>query len=101
MKAYGRVNVKDYELSRVQDAIENVITPILELPILDGVLLEGISLIAGQDNNIEHKLGRAFRLWSVMRLGANSVVYEGTQSLQNKFINLRCSTNCTITLWVA
>lgn len=101
MKSYSRVNVNDYELSRVQDAVENALAPILKIELLDGVLLENISLISGQDNLIEHKLGRNFRLWSVMRLNAQSIIYEGTQSLQNKFINLQCSTSCTITLWVA
>lgn len=80
--------------------------PLESVPMVGGVLLNGISLISGQDNIIIHGLGRTPVVFFVGNLNANAVVWSPTSaslsgaSSNTSVINLRCSANCTISLWV-
>lgn len=101
IKPFAPINVNDYDLSRVQDAVENYARPISNSIIIDGILLEGVALTTGVDNLIETRLGRPWTAWMLARLSANAVVYEGiVQSNKNKFLNLNSTANCTVSLWV-
>lgn len=100
MKVYTSVNVSDYDLSRVQDSVSQTLNDITLKPLLDGFLLTNISLIAGVDNKINHKLGRTLQMWLVVRQDANANVWE-VASVTSSVLALRCSANVTISLWVA
>jgi hypothetical protein len=100
IKNYAKINTQDYDLSRVQDAVTNFANQFTQNPTLDGILLEGISLISAQDNLVETGLGRPWRAWFLGRLSTNAQVYEGAQTNMNKFLNLQCTANCTVSIWV-
>lgn len=82
------------------------------LPFLGGVVIQSLPLISGQDNLVPHALGKAPSYWMMVRKNANADVWEAvtsklvdssgvSQSVNRSYINLKCSANVTITLWVA
>lgn len=60
MKALRLEEVDSKELRRVQANLADFVQPLVRNPLLDGVLLEGVSLAAGT-NTVAHGLGRAPR----------------------------------------
>jgi hypothetical protein len=84
---------------RLQDNVQNALTPLLKLPISDGVLITGIMLKAGQPNKISHTLSRQPRLWILADQSANANVWRtGWDAL---LLTLQTSADCTVALWVA
>lgn len=100
MKKFSRLNVQDYDLSRVQDAIGYTLDPITESKVIDGQLLENIQLIAGQDNVIAHRLGRKPLMWSVADISASATVWR-LGNFDKNYLTLRCSSDVTVSIWVA
>jgi hypothetical protein len=76
------------------------INDISKVPIIDGNLLKDVNLIAGQDNVINHGLNRGPLFWMLARINAQSTVWEIRHNLEDRFLKLRCSANCTVNLWV-
>ena len=102
MRKFTRINVEDYDLTRVQDAIEEALGPIVTSPILDANLIQNVVLTSGQDNQVSHGLGRAFRMWWVVTKDANSDIWAiPNQTFTSRFLTLRCSADVTVSLWVA
>lgn len=60
MKALRLEEVESLELRRVQENVRDFAQPLVRLPLLDGLLLEGVSLAAGT-NTVSHGLGRPVR----------------------------------------
>jgi hypothetical protein len=52
----------DKPLSKMQDKWGSLLNPLLNNPVTQGVLLEDTTIVAGL-NQIQHKLGRAYRGW--------------------------------------
>jgi hypothetical protein len=102
MRKYTRINVEDYDLTRVQDAIEEALGPISQSPILDANLIQNVVLTAGQDNQVAHGLSRPFRMWWVVDRNAQSDIWAiPNQTFTSRFLTLRCSADVTVSLWVA
>lgn len=101
-----RVLTQDKDLQAIQDNADQALTPIQRSIFVGGNLLVGISLISGQDNLVSHKLNRALQIWVPSRLTANAAIWElsttasGATVDTTRYVNLGCSANCTITLWV-
>ncbi len=95
----------DKNLQLIQDNVDAAITPMQAIPFVGGTVISAKALVTGQDNLVAHKLGHPVNVWSVIRQSANSVVWEqsstqlGNESTDKNFINLRCSANCTVSLW--
>ena len=96
----------DFPMARVfnnaQDHLEEVINPITDSQIIDGVILEDIALNSSTFTTIEHKLGRKPRGYLVIRKSAAQTVYEEAGDYDNRklFIKLRASGTVTVNLWV-
>ena len=60
--------------------------------------LIGIALIAGQDNIINHKLGRKFIGWQVIDINRDSNVWRINNNSPTLNLTLRCSASTTISL---
>lgn len=101
MKPMKKVQLSDDVISRMQDNIENALDQLTRLPILDGVMIEGISLVAGSNNQIAHKLGRKPVMWFPVRKYQNADVWEVANTATNQLLTLQCSANCLVNLWVA
>ena len=107
MKKFKKLFIPpNFPMARVfnnaQDHIEEVINPVLNSVIVDGVILEDIDLVSGSFTDIEHKLGREPRGYLVIRKSAAQTVYEEAGDYDNRklFMKLRASGSVTVNLWV-
>jgi len=101
MKPFKKLQLADEIVSRFQDNVESALDPLTKNKLIDGVLIENISLVASGDNQIAHKLGRMPVLWFPVRKYQNADVWEAANTATNTLLTLRCSANVTISLWVA
>jgi len=101
MRLYSSIQTPNWELQKIQDNVSACLNPIAKNPLLDGVLIEGVPLTTGVDNNISHLLDRKPRMWLVVKKDADSNVWEETSPAPGRILNLRCSANCNVSLWVA
>jgi len=102
LKAFPKIQSDDDVQNRIQDNIAQTIAPIIAQPILGGNLLTGIVLVSGQDNIVNHKLGRKLQGWVVTRIVTDATVWD-SQSLNPNYLQtliLNCSANTTLDLWV-
>jgi len=88
--------------NNAQDHIEEVLNPVLNAAIIDGVILEDIDLVSGSFTSVEHKLGRKPRGYLVIRKSAAQTVYEEVEDYDNRklFLKLKASGSVTVNLWV-
>lgn len=101
VKALKKISVEDVELQKVQENLSQWATPIQASQILDGVLLKNVVLTTGQSTIVDHKLGRPYIGWLVVRPRANFVAWESsTQTLPNKQISIETSATTIADLWV-
>jgi len=104
--ALKRILTQDKNIQLVQDNIEEALIPLQSSPMANGVLIKGVTLVALQDNLIRHTLGRFPQIFFIGNLDSNATVWNPTsasinnQKSNSSVINLRCSSACTIALWV-
>jgi hypothetical protein len=101
MKLFQIIRTQSDETNRIQDNIKSALDPVLRLPISDGVFIQDVSLISGQDNPVAHKLGRRVVLWFLGGQDTNANVWQVSTDQPEIYLNLRASSNCTVSLWVA
>lgn len=99
---YSRVFSTTPDLSFAEDNTQTIADAVDACPLIDGVLLTGISLKASQDNLVGHPLGRAFTGYIVVDNNANSVVHTSTTPNNKKSsqLILKASAAATVSLWV-
>jgi hypothetical protein len=85
-----------------QDHIEEVITPVLNAAIIDGVIVEDVILNSSTFTNVKHKLGRKPRGYIVIRKSAAQTVFEEAGDYDNRklFLKLKASGAVTVNLWI-
>ena len=85
-----------------QDHIEEVITPVLNAAIIDGVIVEDVILNSSTFTDIKHKLGRKPRGYIVIRKSAAQTVFEEAGDYENRklFLKLKASGTVTVNLWI-
>lgn len=101
IKKFKKINSKDRDLSQVQQNVEEVLTPVLNAQIVDGVLIKDVCLVALRPNLVTHKLNRPAFGWIVVRKRGDSRIWDiQDDSASNDTIALTCSHNVTVDLWV-
>jgi hypothetical protein len=102
LKGFKKIQAKDEELNKVQSNVEQLIEPVLNSQIINGVLLKNVILDASIVNQVSHKLGRKPQGWLIVRQRANSIIWDAqdTNTKANRTLTLSCSANVTIDLWV-
>jgi ATP-dependent protease ClpP protease subunit len=97
-----RLKVKDSELSSVQDNVIRSVAPILQKVIIDGQILEDISIATGAVRNISHGLGRPITGYFIMKRNANAQIWdsEATNTQKDIYLKLNSSANCIVSIWV-
>lgn len=100
MKALKKVSTKVADLNKVQENVEAALTPIIACPLVNGLVLKNVELVSGQDNIVAHKLQRRPQGWFVVSPKQSATVWELTSALPASNLNLRCSANVTLDLWV-
>ena len=88
------------DITRLQSHIKTVLSPLLDLPISDGVLVKSID-IETTDTLVEHKLGREFEGFIITKLNANSVIYESSSDnfIKNRQIILKGSATANVDIY--
>lgn len=88
---------QDEELRRVQANIANFGQQLQTGPYFGGNTLTQ-ALTSGVDNKIAHGLGRTPVLWILFDQDTNSTVWR--TAWDENFITFRCSTTCSVKVWV-
>jgi len=87
------------EVFRAQSNSENAFGMLGRALIVDGTLLEGIT-IGTSSTSIEHKLGRDYRGYIICKNDTFCYVKANTDTNKKLFINLQASAQCVVSLWV-
>lgn len=100
-KDLKKIYASSEELTRLQSNLDNWSKNVQNSSVNNGILLQNIALISGQNNVIQHKLGRELVGYFV-RLKGNSIVWDTqvTNRLTTSTLILHCSANVTVDLWV-
>jgi len=94
------------EFNTGQDHLEQVLTPLTNSSIVDGVYIKEIDLTVSVDNLVEHKLGREPLGWIVVRKFADANIWEsltagGVSYDRKKFINFQTdATTLDVYFWI-
>ncbi len=75
------------------------LNPILAIPFLNGLQIDGIKLAATTPKVINHLLQRMMQGWFVLDNNANAVIWR-TQPFNDLTITLEASAAATISIWV-
>lgn len=90
----------DPDLMQVQENVNDVIRKWEGVPLLDGLLIEAITL-GTTAVDVPHGLGRAYRGWFVVRTNGTATIYEpSVPALRDRFIRLQATGTVVVTLWV-
>lgn len=102
IRAFKTIDLKDKETKQLQENINNVLTPVLNCPLIDGVLVKDICLQAGVSNEISHKLGRKPIGWLVVRQRRDSRIWDlqDTNPQPSKSLSIACSHDVQIDIWI-
>lgn len=73
----------DQSFTLLQTAWSTQLNPVLALPQSSGVILQNVSLKAG-DNTIDHRLGRNLQGWQLIRVRAAATIYDKQDANQLK-----------------
>lgn len=97
---YKKIRSENSDIRQIQDAIALVIDQISSKDILDGILVEDISLVSGV-NLVSHKLDRAPKGFIVVARNANQNVWNGvsTRAVSNLNMALQCSGSVKVSIW--
>jgi len=99
---FNKLFVKDSDLNRVQSNVDASLKTIETLPWMGGVIIDGVLLVSGVDNRVDHGLGRDPTGFIVLDKQATCDIWRSTtsNSLASLTLLLRSSANVTIKLWV-
>lgn len=102
LKAYKKFRSDDSELNELQENVQDVLTPVINSQVIDGVLLKNVVLDSTLNNIVEHRLGRAPEGWILVRKRAQSTIWDLQDSnvTPSRTLILKCSANVTVDLWV-
>lgn len=100
MRAFKKVGGMDSQVAKFQENVAEVFTPLVDNPLLNGVLIEGQELTTGQSNLVAHGLGRPYRGFLVVDSSASSSFWTQPADFPGRFIDIRCSANTAVSLWI-
>lgn len=87
------------EIVDLQKRLQEFFVPIVNNPLLDGVLLTNVA-VNTSPTKVEHKLRRDIQGWIVVRNNTNCTIWEPSRDLPGAFLTLQSSSATTIDLWV-
>lgn len=100
MKSYKKYGTDDMALQKIQQNVEEVLTPVLNAPIVNGRLLT-VALTAGTTNIIPHQLGREYLGWMDAGKNANAAIWEEAGNpRKNRTLWLQTTADVTMNIWV-
>lgn len=96
--AFTRIQTPDKDLQLIQDNIDRAVSPLQASSLTLGNMLTGQALLAAADNKVAHKLGYTPSFFILTQQNADSRVWQ--IAADDSFITLKCSNDCTVSLWV-
>ena len=102
IRAFRKIRSKVQDLVQVQENIEQTFKSVLQVPLLNGRLITDLALVTGSINRVEHKLGRKFIGYLVVRKNAAATIYDSKSSnvADEGVLLLSTDTNTTIDIWI-
>ena len=102
VKSLKKVDSDAPELNKVQEYTQQALAPVKNAVIIDGTLLSKVKLVAGKDNDIDHKLDRNLRGWILVRQRAEAKIWDlqDSNKLSKKTLRLWTDADVTVDLWV-
>lgn len=99
IRTFKTVTTASTELDRVQQNIGLFTTPLINNPMLDGMLLEDVVLTTSE-TNVPHMLNRPYMGWTLVNKNAQADVWVSSSTQDTIFLNLTASAAVTVSLWV-
>jgi hypothetical protein len=98
---FQRIRTEDTDLSRVQDNASKTLDAVVAIPLMGGLLLQGVVLINGT-TTVSHKLGRSLVGWVTTRRSAAATIYDTQATSATPGLTLTLVSNALVTvdLWV-
>lgn len=87
----------DVSLSLLQSNWATLLNPVLDNPIVNGQILENVSLVVGP-NTINHKLGRKLRGWWIVRQRATGSVYDTQDTNPTPAVTLKLTSDAIVSV---
>lgn len=107
MSPIKSINTADKNLQLIQDAINTALKPLENIPMVGGYLLTDVLLTSAQDNLVEHGLDHTPIIYFTAVPSVSATIWSpaavalGNVKANTKYLNLRTSATCSVTLWVA
>ena len=96
---FKTLTTRSLELDRVQANVSTFVNSVLDIPILNGRLIEDVDLTSSE-TLVEHKLGRNYRGWIIVDKNAQQDVWVSAENLTERFLRLTAAGTVTVSLWV-
>ena len=93
MKTFRRINSNEKDINVVQDNVEDAFSYLLKDPFNQSILLKNVKLISGQNNIINHLLGRKLIGWSIVRKRGPGDIWDEQDSNTIPNLTLLLSTS--------
>ena len=102
LKRFKKLQTKDEQSRKLQNNIEAVVNPIVNSPIIDGVLIKDICLTPLKANYIKHSLGRIPLGYIVIRKREDSRIWDIQDFNPNpsRTFAITCSHDVQIDIWL-
>lgn len=102
LKRFKKIPSNDNTVKQLQNNVEEAINPIINSPVVDGVLVRDVCLQALKANLIEHKLGRKPLGYFIVRKRADSRIWDiqDDNNLSSTSLALTCSHDVQVDLWI-
>lgn len=91
-----------YDLLRVQQNVQVIFDELADKQHFESFIIKGVALTTGENNFINHLLGRTINGWWIAKRNANATIWEDEDVSVNSSqqVVLKCSANVTIDLVV-
>lgn len=102
LKDLKKINMKDYESSKLQDNVAEFTQQLINNPKLDGILIENVVLTFGSTTTVNHGLGRKIKGFEVVYKNNSVEVWadDDNQAYPLRQLVLSTSADAMINLWV-
>ena len=98
-RSFRTVNASDPLWDQLQANIAQAITPAINCPLIDGVLIKDVDLTTSS-RDISHGLGRPYQGWLVVDIDANQKVYSVSNNKKDRLLTLKASGATRVSIWV-
>lgn len=99
LSKFYKIQSSDTKVNLLQDAVDKALTPVLNVPLIDGVLLKNVSIATGL-NIVNHTLGREPLGWIVVDKNSSATVYRQTSAIPDRTLNFVASGSGVFSFWV-